>query len=560
MQNSDFDLIIVGGGSAGCVLASRLSEDSFRKVLLIEAGKSYPPGEEPQTIKDTGFRTAFNLAFYFKGLLNRPKKNSDGKGDATIQPRVLGGGSSVNAMHAQRGLPRDYDGWASLGIERWCWDDVLPYFRKLETDLDFSGLDHGQDGPIKIGRVPESKWSPLSKAFRDYCVANGDDIFEDIMTTPGDGVGPIALTKDGDKRSSALEYLDANVRARGNLTILSDTTVRRLLLDGNRIVGVEIDGGKGKPGEVIKALETIVCCGTVHSPTLLMRSGIGPANQLKAAGIDVLIDRAGVGRNLDSHPILSVTAHLKPEGRAENTLEPPCNIVQRYSSGVEGCPPTDMVINLWERITSSHVRDPLGQQMADFMFILHKAYSKGGVALDPASPFAAPVVHFNTLDDPRDYRRMEDACRRALEISRAPGIAEKLTTAMFVKMSMLHVIYLSDSGLGRVLAAIGAIVMNSSARLARWIMSWTGTPLDSPNLDKVLRNNVLAGGHSVGTCRLGTESDDLAVVDNKCRVIGATGLRVVDASIFPNMMTAGTNLPVIMAAEKCAAEIRGAVA
>ena len=438
-----YDVVIVGGGSAGCVLASRLSEDASRRILLIEAGKAYPPGKEPRGLSDPGFRTAFNETNYWPGLSH----HIDGSGDADPhlhQARVLGGGSTINGMHAQRGLPRDYDGWRDLGIEGWGWDDVLPHFCALENDHDFSGPEHGKDGPIDIVRVPEQRWSPLSHALHDTLIAKGEERFDDLSTYHGDGVGPVPLTTDFKRRSSAAAYLSDKVRARPNLSIFSETRVSRLIFDGIRVIGVEISAPDGT--RAIAAGETIVSCGAIHSPALLLRSGIGPAEELSAAGVEVRANRPGVGRNLTNHPMFSMSALVAPSGRARDTLGPPCTVVYRYSSGVTDCPATDMILNLWERLPSPHIHDPLGRRLADFMFLLNQPFSTGAVTLDPAAPSGLPQVRFNLLQDSRDLDRMVDAYHRAVALARTPAIANKLTVALFLKASGTMGGYLTEIG------------------------------------------------------------------------------------------------------------------
>ena len=314
-----YDIVIVGGGSAGCVMANRLSADGKRTVLLIEAGKAYPPGQEPHSLNDPGFRTAFNEANFWPELSHQVDDSDE---DPHLhQARLLGGGSMINGMHAQRGLPRDYDGWREQGVTGWGWSDVLPFFRKLENDHDFSGPEHGQDGPIDIMRVPEDRWSPLSHAFRDTLTAKGAASFEDLNSFHGDGVGPVPLNTSPTRRASALAYLDEKVRLRPNLTILPETSVRRLIFEGKRVKGVEIDEASSQ--RMIAAGDTIVSCGAIHSPLLLLRSGIGPGQQISDAGVELIADRAGVGRNLSNHSMFSMSALVAPSGRAAHTQGPP---------------------------------------------------------------------------------------------------------------------------------------------------------------------------------------------------------------------------------------------
>ncbi|GAA5063177.1 GMC family oxidoreductase N-terminal domain-containing protein [Erythrobacter westpacificensis] len=553
-----FDIVIVGGGSAGCVLASRLSEDGKRSVLLIEAGKAYSPGQEPRSLTDPGFRTAFNEANFWPNLSHRREVPGD-ENPHLHQPRLLGGGSMVNGMHAQRGLPRDYDTWSDLGIDGWSWDEVLPFFRKLENDHDFTGQDHGKLGPIDIKRIPEGRWSPLSVAFRDTLLAKGAKQFEDLNTYFGDGVGPVPLNTDFANRASALSYLDESARARPNLVVLSETRVTRLQFDGRRVTGVEVESDSGIRS--VEAGETIVSAGAIHSPVLLLRSGIGPAEDLSAAGIDIKADRPGVGQNLSNHSMFSMSAMVAPSGRASDTKGPPCSVVYRFSSGVDGCPQTDMILNLWERLPSPHVNDPLGKRLADFMFLLNQPYSTGQVTLNPQSPDGLPEVNFNLLSDRRDMDRFVVAYRMAAELAVAPAIREKLIAAMFLKASDSMSVYLDDKASARFVARLGATLLSGPRALSRWLMLRAGPPAEAPRpqeeIEDTIRQNIIAGGHPMGTCRLGATDDKEAVVDSQCKVIGVEGLRVVDASILPRPVTAGTNLPVIMAAEKCASEMNG---
>ena len=554
------DFIIVGGGSGGCVMASRLSEIGDAKVVLIEAGEDLSVDKELPAISDPGTRTVFKSELYWSNLF---AEASPGSGDTparhipVMQARLLGGGSAINGMHAQRGFARDYDEWSEYGLDGWGWDDVRPYFIKLESDRDFNGQDHGSSGPIPITRIPRNRWGGLSRAVEKELEARGLPVQEDLNAVQVDGVGPIPLNISPATRvSSARGYLTPTVRARPNLTILTGVEVEKLLLNGNRVTGVAVRDPAGS--RKIEAREVILSCGAIHSPALLQRSGIGPGEALRNLNVPVVADRRGVGRNLSYHPMASLNAHVRGKGRPKDTSEPPCVVVARYSSKVPNCPPTDMILNLWERVTSPHVDDPLGRQIADFMFILNKPFSRGDVVAN-ADPSSRPHIRFNLFQDGRDLARMVEAIRFGLSLMQSQRLKPLINSAFLMNYTPTVFTYLSDTPEGRRLSRLGGLGLGISDLLASAVLRRMTTPVAQlPSDDDGLANLVRAmtlTAHPVGTCRLGSAEDPDAVVDNRGRVIGVEGLRIADASIFPTVMSAGPNLATMMAAEKIAQHI-----
>ena len=408
IETKTFDYIILGGGSAGCVLANRLSARADIEVLLVEAGKDYAPGNEPDDMLDSyPMGASFNPSYHWRELkvrLSHTPTNSERKAAPRFmeQARVVDGGSSINAQMANRGSPLDYDEWEDLGAKGWNWDSVLPHFRKLETDEDIQDDYHGADGPILIRRVPENHWPEFTRAVAEVLTDTGLKPVEDQNGHFEDGWFRSTISNSDETRVSAsMGYLNRDVRARPNLHILSETTAEKVLFDGRTATGAVVNRNGQRLS--LTARHVIVSAGALHTPALLMRSGIGRGAHLKEMGVDVIADRAGVGANLNEHPTIAVSAYLKSRARLkpDTGTRRHAQISLRYSSDVEECGPGDM----YASVTAKSGWHAVGVRLGSFLMWCNKPYSRGRVLLSSADPAAEPDVDFNLLADRRDYDR-----------------------------------------------------------------------------------------------------------------------------------------------------------
>jgi 5-(hydroxymethyl)furfural/furfural oxidase len=553
---ADADVIVVGGGSAGAVLAARLSEDSARRVLLIEAGPDTAPGAVPADIRST-FPAAYANRGYFWPALMSTFRN----GEAPVpflQPRVMGGGSSVMGMIALRGLPSDYAQWEEMGARNWGWQDVLPTFQTMTDDLDEATPRRNVRGPNMVRRLPRESWPLYMHRIEALAKTDGVASHANIYETDADGFFVTPLSRDHERATSARCYLTAEVRARPNLAIMTGTRVLRIAFKGTRVTGVTVE--RGGAVHTIAAPEVVVSAGGVHSPALLLRSGVGPAEDLRKLGIAVTADRQGVGRNYQNHPQLHFAVTLKPNSRLSADAQHYIMTSMRFSSGVEGASRGD----LFHYYTGRVSRRAFGRTMAMVAACLYAPVSRGVVALRSADPDVPPRVEQGFLSDPLDAQRMIIAARRAERLLLDPSVRDCFEEVYLMpRLPPLRLINgVGWPGLAKAIGATAAL--NAPARLRRAVIGAAIKPgrliADEKNSYPVSDDEILAATgasfHPSSSCAIGAADNPFAVVDPQCRVYGVEGLRVADASVMPRIVSSNTNIPTIMIAERVAEFMR----
>jgi len=549
--------LVIGGGSAGCVMAARLSEAPGNQVVLVEAGTAHTADTTPDDIRDTYSGSALmNPNYFWKNL--KIRRNADATPVYYEQGRVLGGGSSVNGQVALRGAPEDYDRWNTIGAKGWDWNSVLPYFRRLETDLDYTDQLHGSQGPITVRRMPMEQWDDFTLSITKVWDELGYPLRPDMNGEFGEGYSPLPLSNDGNaRRSTAVGYLDAATRQRPNLRILGDTQARRILFSNGRASGAEVR--RGGAIETITADNVVVSSGALHTPWLLMLSGIGPGAHLRERGIDVQLDRAGVGSNLMDHPAIHISGYLPPVARHKMVLRRNYTYL-RWSSGLPDVPAADMVMmavcrSAWHAI---------GVRIGTLSSYIGRSYSTGSVRLSSPDPDVEPDVNFNWLSDQRDLDRMVDAFRRMANILNRDPVPQYMSNLFASKFSQRVREVSQKNFKNMILTNIAAAMMDSSKTLRDFLFDKVisdSPPLpellaDPAKLERHVRENVQSAWHASCTCRMGDPSDPGTVVDPSGKVVGTDNLFIADASVMPEVSRTNTNIPTIMIAERVAEMVR----
>ncbi len=516
MDQTRADFVIVGGGSAGAILATRLTEDPNCRVVLLEAGPDYPVVEElPEELRLARHAAGPEIAQGIHNWKFVARTTDTALPMRVARGKVTGGSSAINYGAYIRGVPEDYDAWASLGNDEWSFAKTLPYFRKVEKDLDFQGEFHGADGVIPVRRDKREEWLPVQMAFLNACRAAGFPESPDQNHPESTGVGPSPKNiVDGVRYSTAIAYL-SGARERPNLDLRPDSMVHRILFDGRKATGVLVESG-GEMSQVM-ADQVILSAGAVGSPHLLMLTGVGPAKQLTALGIPVIQDLPGVGRNLRDHPRVVVT-WLGAEGFTVDPRASTLRISLRTTApGSELRNDTILTMSPFTRQETGPGGNPTTVTGINMLAVLALAVGSGELKLASTDPKVQPVLDFNYLTDPFDRRRLRDAVRLCLRLAEQDDLKQLVARRMNPP----------DADLA------------SDDALDAWML-----------------REALTFSHISATCKMGPASDPLAAVDQYGVVRGLEGLRVVDASIMPDCVRANINATVMMMAERLADVIR----